>query len=75
MNLTDIPEADYIVFEQGPFDYETENSMVEEKIENAMKAFDYSAAGYCLDTTPGKITYLYHDCTRFWKYVRPVRRV
>lgn len=75
MILSDIPEGEYIVFEHGPFDYETENCGVEEKIEEAMKTFDYSAAGYCLDTTPGRVFYFYHDPERFWKYVRPVRRV
>lgn len=75
MLLIDVPEAEYIVFEHGPFDYETQNSSVEEKIEAAMKAFDYAAAGYCLDTAPGRIFYFYHDCKRYWKYVRPVRKV
>ncbi len=73
--LADIPEGEYIVFEHGPFDYEKENCGVEEKIEEAMKNFDYTAAGYCLDTTPGRVFYFYHDPERFWKFVRPVRRV
>lgn len=75
MLIIDVPEAEYIVFEHGPFDFETENSMVEEKIEKAMKEFDYSATGYCLDTAPGKIFYFYHDSQRFWKYIRPVRKM
>lgn len=75
MILTDIPEGEYLVFEHGPFDLEKENQSVEEKIEAAMKAYDYAASGYCLDTTPGRIFYFYHDPARFWKYIRPVRRV
>lgn len=75
MQIMDVPEGEYIVFEHGAFDFETENSGVEEKIEKAMKEFDYSAAGYCLDTTPGRVFYFYHDCKRFWKYVRPVKRI
>lgn len=75
MILTDIPEGEYLVFEHGPFDLEKENQSVEEKIEAAMKAYDYAASGYCLDTTPGRIFYFYHDPVRFWKYIRPVRRV
>ncbi|QAT42740.1 helix-turn-helix transcriptional regulator [Aminipila luticellarii] len=75
MHMIDVPETEYIVFEHGPFDFETENSSVEEKIEKAMKEFDYTATGYCLDTTPGRVFYFYHDCTRFWKYIRPVRKV
>ncbi len=74
MQMMDVPEAEYIVFEHGPFDFETENSTVEAKIEKAMKEFDYSKAGYCLDLTPGRIFYFYHDCARYWKYIRPVKR-
>lgn len=74
MQMMDVPESEYIVFEHGPFNYETENTAVEEKIEMAMKEFDYSNTGYCLDTTPGRVFYFYHDCTRYWKYVRPVRK-
>lgn len=73
--LMDVEEQTYIVFEHGPFDYETENGIVEEKIEAAMSAFDYEAAGYRLDTAQGRVFYFYHDCSRFWKYVRPVRRI
>lgn len=72
MLMTKIPEGEYIVFEHGPFDYDQENRSVEEKVEEAMNAFDYGQAGYRLDTTPGRIAYLYHDPERFWKFVRPV---
>ncbi|MGN0517467.1 MAG: helix-turn-helix domain-containing protein [Acutalibacteraceae bacterium] len=74
MMLMDVPEGEYIVFEHGPFDFETQNQSVEQKIEEAMKTFDYAASGYCLDTTPGRVFYFYHDCKRYWKYVRPVRK-
>ncbi len=74
MLMADILEAEYIVFEHGPFDYEQENRSVEEKIETAMSTFDYTGTGYCLDTTPGRIIYLYHDPERFFKYIRPVRK-
>ena len=75
MLLMDVPEGEYIVFEHGPFDFETQNQAVEAKIEEAMKNFDYSAAGYALVTTPGRVFYFYHDCARYWKYVRPVRKL
>jgi len=75
MMLMDVPEGEYIVFEHGPFDYETENTGVEAKIEQAMKSFDYDASGYRLDTTPGRVFYFHHDCARFWKYVRPVKKI
>ena len=75
MQLMDVEEGTYIVFEHGPFDFESQNQSVEQKIEDAMKNFDYDAAGYELDTTPGRVFYFYHDCKRFWKYIRPVKKV
>lgn len=75
MQLMDVPEGEYIVFEHGPFDFQTQNESVEKKIENAMKDFDYASSGYCLDTTQGRVFYFYHDSERFWKYVRPVKKV
>ena len=75
MQLMDVPEGEYIVFEHGPFSYQTQNCSVEEKIEEAMKLFDYDAAGYRLDATQGRVFYFYHDPERFWKYVRPVKKL
>ena len=75
MLMIDVPEAEYIVFEHGPFDYEQENCSIENKIEKAMADFDYESSGYCLDTSPGRIMYFYHDPERFWKYIRPVRKL
>lgn len=75
MQMMDVAEGTYLVFEHGPFDFETENAAVEAKIEQAMKNFDYEASGYQLDTTQGRVFYFYHDCKRFWKYVRPVRKM
>ncbi len=75
MQIMDVPEGEYIVFEHGPFDFETENAEVEAEMEKAMKEFDYSKSGYELDTAQGRVFYFYHDCKRFWKYVRPVKRV
>ena len=72
MLLMDVPEGEYIVFEHGPFDFETENESVEAKIEQAMKDFDYEKSGYKLDLTEGRVFYFFHDCQRFFKYVRPV---
>ncbi|MGN0478701.1 MAG: AraC family transcriptional regulator, partial [Hominenteromicrobium sp.] len=73
--MADIPEAEYLVFEHGPFDYEKENRAVEEKIEQAMAEFDYAGAGCCRDTTPGRVAYFYHDPSRYWKYVWPIKRI
>ena len=74
MQIMDVPEGEYIVFEHGPFDFQTENSAVEAKIEQAMKDFDYEKSGYELDKTQCRVFYFYHDCRRYWKYIRPVRK-
>ncbi len=75
MMIMDVPEGEYLAFEHGPFDFATENAAVEQKIEQAMKDFDYAATGYELDKEAGRVFYFYHDCKRFWKYVRPVRKI
>jgi len=74
MLMIDVPEAEYIVFEHGPFDYEQENRSVEEKVDTAIANFDFKDTGYCLDTSPGRMAYFYHDPERFWKYIRPVKK-
>ncbi len=74
MLLIDVPDAEYLVFEHGPFDYEQENRSVEEKVEKAMATFDFTGTGYCYDTSPGRMIYFYHDPEHFWKYIRPVRK-
>lgn len=75
MQLMEVPEGEYIVFEHGPFDFGTQNAAVEAGMEAAMRAFDYQAAGVKLDTTQGRVFYFYHDCQRHWKYVRPIQKV
>ena len=47
---------------------------MEERVDNAIAAFSFEGTGYCLDDSPGRIAYFYHDCERFWKWVRPVRK-
>ena len=75
MQMMDVPEGEYIVFEHGPFDFETQSQAVEAAVERAMREFDYGASGYALDLTPERVFYFYFDCERYFKYVRPVRRV
>ena len=75
MLLADVPQGEYLVFEHGPFDFETQNAAVEQKIEAAMRSFDYESNGYELDLTAGRVFYFFHDTERYWKYIRPVRRV
>ena len=74
VRLPAVPAGEYLVFEHGPFDFETQNAAVEAKIEQVMRDFDYAASGWQLDLTPGRVFYFYHDCARFFKYVRPVCR-
>ena len=74
MQLMDVPEAEYVVFEHGPFDYEQEIRSVEEKIEKAMAEFDFEGTGYRYDLTPGRIIYFYFNPEKHFKYIRPVRK-
>lgn len=75
MLMIDVPEAEYVVFEHGPFDYEHQNCSVEEKIEKVKNSFDYSEYGYQLDTSCGRVMYFFHDPKRYWKYIRPVKKL
>lgn len=75
MELITIPEAEYVVFEHGPFDYEQENHTVGEKVSKAIADFDFAGSGYCFDDAPGRIAYFYHDPERFWKEIRPVKKL
>lgn len=75
MLMIDVPEAEYLVFEHGAFDYEQENRSVEETVEKAMATFDFTDTDYSYDISSGRMIYFYHDPERFWKYVRPVRKV
>ena len=74
MHLIDVPEAEYIVFEHGPFDYEQENLSVGKKVDAAIENFDFAGTDYCYETSPGRVAYFFHDAKRFWKIIRPVRK-
>ena len=75
LELMDVPEGEYVVFEHGPFDDEQECRTVEDKVEAAMRSFDYAAHGCTLDTaTPGRVTYFYFVPGQYFKYIRPIRR-
>ena len=74
MIVMDVPEAEYIVFEHGPFDFEQECVSVGEKLEQAMAAFDFSATQYALDESPGRISLFYMDPAQFEKRVQPVKK-
>lgn len=74
MQIIDVAQGEYIVFEHGPFDYEQEKGSVEDKVERAMASFDYDATPYCLDTVQGRMVYFYFNPQQHWKYIRPVRK-
>ena len=74
MIMTEIPEAEYIVFEHGPFDFEQECESVGEKLEQAVAAFDFSGTEYILDESPGRISLFYMDPEQFEKRIRPVKK-
>jgi len=74
MHLVDVPEAKYIVFEHGPFDYEQENSSVGDRVITAAEGFDYSETEYILDDSLGRMAYFYHDPEQFYKHIKPVRK-
>ena len=65
-----------MMFEHGPFDFETQNAAVEAKIEQVMRDFDYAAEGCALDTqTPGRVTYFYFNPGQYFKYIRPMKQL
>ena len=72
MELMDVPEGEYVVFEHGPFGDDDDPSGA---IEQAMDLFDYTANGCKLDTSPERVFYFFHDSSRYWKYIRPVHRI
>ena len=74
MLMIDVPEAEYVVFEHGPFDYDQENNSVEKKMEKAMANFDFGDTGYCFDTSAGRMIYFYFNPDKHFKYVRPIRK-
>jgi AraC-like DNA-binding protein len=72
MLIIDIPEADYIVFEHGPFDYEVEAYSVAEKLAEAMNTFDYSKTEFKIDNSTGRLSYFYFDPKSYQKRILPV---
>lgn len=74
MLLVDVPEAEYIVFEHGPFDYEQESESVGEKLQKAVEAFDFGDTAYQLDEAAGRLSYFYHDPEQFEKRIKPVKK-
>lgn len=73
MLMIDVPEAEYIVFEHGSFDYEQECDTVGDKLQAAIDGFDYGKTDYALDDSAGRVSYYYFDPERYVKHVLPVK--
>lgn len=74
MLLLAVGEAEYTVFEHGPFDFESESESVGEKLEAAIDMFDFSTTEYALDEAPGRLSYFHFIPERFEKRILPVKR-
>jgi len=74
MQMIDIPEGEYIVFEHEPFDYEQENETVSGKVFEAAENFNFSETEYNLDKSVGRISYFHHDPERFIKIIKAVKK-
>jgi len=73
MLLLDVPEAEYIVFEHGKFDYEQESDTVGEKLHWAISSFDYSGTDYIPDESEGRLSYFIFDPEKYEKRIMPVK--
>ena len=74
MLMLSVPEAEYIVFEHGSFDYEQECDTVGEKLQAAVNGFDYSGSAYIPDESPGRLSYFFFAPEKYEKRLMPVKR-
>jgi AraC-like DNA-binding protein len=74
MIMLDVPEAEYIVFEHGSFDFEQECENVGENLQTAIDSFDYNETNYLPDNSVGRISYYCFNPARFEKRIFPVKR-
>ena len=74
MQIIEVPETEYIVFEHGPFNYDEESETVGRKLAEAIDAFDFSKTEYKPDESPGRISYFYFVPESFEKRIQPVIR-
>ena len=74
MLLLDVPEAEYIVFEHGAFDYEQETETVGARLQEAIDGFDFEGTRYVSEESAGRVGYYYFDPARYVKRILPVRR-
>ena len=76
MLMLDVPEAEYLVFEHGSFNFEDEEECeaVGEKLQAAIDGFDYGGTEYAPDDAVGRVSYFYFDPEKYEKRVLPVKR-
>lgn len=74
MLMLDVAESEYLVFEHGPFDYETECAELDRRFNAAIASFDFSQTEYELDNSRGRVQYSIFDPERHEKRLIPVKR-
>jgi len=74
MLIITVPEAEYLVFEHGSFDYDQECETIDEKLQVAVANYEYDVTDYIPDPSPGRISYFYFDPEKYVKRVTPVIR-
>lgn len=75
MLLLDVPEGDWLVFEHGPFDFQTQCESIEQAIDARIQSYEWTGIDYEPDPSPGRIEYFYNDPERFLKRLIPVRKI
>ncbi|MCL2249705.1 MAG: helix-turn-helix transcriptional regulator [Oscillospiraceae bacterium] len=74
LTMVDVPEAEYIVFEHGPFSHDGEGETVGNKTLEAIANYDYTETAHELDNSPGRMAYFYYEPDKFYKHIKPVRK-
>jgi len=74
LTMVSVPEAEYIVFEHGPFSHDGEGETVGNKTLDAIASYDYTETAYELDNAPGRMAYFYYEPDKFYKHIKPVRK-
>jgi len=74
MSIIDVPEAEYLVFEHGSFDFERDCEAVGVALGKAVANFDFASSEYALDESPGRAAYFHFDPNQYEKRIRPVKR-
>lgn len=74
MHLIEVPEAEYLVFEHGAFDFDHDSEAVGNALSSAVNAFDFTSSDYALDESANRVAYFYFDPEQFEKRIRPAKK-